>query len=45
MTYISALECGKRSIALEYLKIAVALEISVYLLFANNPDDNESNIK
>lgn len=41
-TYISALECGKRSIALDNIeKIADALEIDAYLLFVNNPDDNE----
>ncbi len=33
-TYISAIECGKRSIALENVqKIANALEIETYLLF------------
>ena len=41
-TYISALECGKRSIALDNIeKIADALEIDAYLLVVNNPDDNE----
>lgn len=45
-TYISALECGKRSIALDNIeKIADALEIDAYLLFVNNPDDNETSIK
>lgn len=45
-TYISALECGKRSIALDNIeKIADALEIDTYLLFVDNPDDNETNIK
>jgi len=38
-TYISAVECGKRSIALENIqKIADALEIDTYLLFI---DDKE----
>jgi transcriptional regulator with XRE-family HTH domain len=33
-TYISAIECGKRSIALENVqKIADALEIETYILF------------
>ena len=45
-TYISALECGRRSIALDNIeKIADALEIDAYLLFVNNPNDNETNIK
>lgn len=45
-TYISALERGKRSIALDNIeKIADALEIDAYLLFVNNPDDKETNIK
>lgn len=45
-TYISALECGKRSIALDNIeKIADALEIDAYLLFVDNPDDNITNIK
>ena len=45
-TYISALECGKRSIALDNIeKIADALEIAPYLLFVDNPDDNEITIK
>jgi transcriptional regulator with XRE-family HTH domain len=36
-TYISAIECEKRSIALENVqKIADALEIETYLLFVND---------
>lgn len=36
-TYISSLECEKRSIALENIqKIADALEIETYLLFTEN---------
>jgi len=36
-TYISAIECGKRSIALDNIqKIADALEIKTYLLFIDN---------
>lgn len=36
-TYISAVECGKRSISLENIqKIADALEIDTYLLFIDN---------
>ncbi len=42
-TYISAIECGKRSIALENVqKIADALEIDTYLLFI---DDNSKKVK
>ena len=42
-TYISAIECGKRSIALDNVqKIADALEIDTYLLFI---DDDLKNIK
>ena len=38
-TYISAIECGKRSIALENVqKIADALGIDTYLLFVNNAE-------
>lgn len=38
-TYISAIECGKRSIALDNVqKIADALEIETYLLFINNAE-------
>lgn len=42
-TYISAIECGKRSIALDNVqKIADALGIDTYLLFI---DGNSKNIK
>ena len=45
-TYISAIECYRRSISLENIqRIADALEIDAYLLFVNNPDDNETSIK
>ena len=45
-TYISALERGKRSIALDNIeKIADALEIDAYLLFVNTPDETSSDIK
>ncbi|WP_075866642.1 helix-turn-helix domain-containing protein [Carboxydothermus islandicus] len=38
-TYISAVECGKRSIALDNIqKIAQALEIEIYKLFL--PEEN-----
>lgn len=38
-TYISAVECGKRSISLENIqKIADALEIETHLLFVDNID-------
>lgn len=38
-TYISAIECGKRSIALENVqKIADALGIETYLLFVNDAE-------
>ena len=38
-TYISAIECGRRSIALENIqRIAEALEVETYLLFI--PDKN-----
>ena len=40
-TYISAVERGKRSIALENVqKIANALNIDTHLLFIDNNDDN-----
>lgn len=45
-TYISALECGKRSIALDNIeKIAEALEIDAYLLFIDTPNENGSGTK
>ncbi|ACV29810.1 DNA-binding transcriptional repressor PuuR [Anaerococcus prevotii] len=41
-TYISALECKKRSIALDNVqKIADALEIETYLLFVEEPEKKE----
>jgi len=41
-TYISAVECGKRSIALENIqKIADALGIDTYLLFIDESKDGE----
>lgn len=45
-TYISALECGKRSIALDNIeKIADALGIDAYLLFVDNQNnDNDALI-
>lgn len=43
-TYISAVECGKRSIALDNVqKIADALGIETYLLFIE--DENERDFK
>lgn len=43
-TYISALECGKRSIAFDNIeKIANALEIDAYLLFVDSPNENGIN--
>ncbi len=40
-TYISAIECGKRSIALDNVqKIADALGIDTYLLFIDNDSKN-----
>lgn len=45
-TYISALECGKRSIALDNVeKIAEALEIDAYLLFIDTLNENGSDTK
>lgn len=42
-TYISAIECGKRSISLDNIqKIAEALEIEAYLLFIDNKEKQES---
>jgi len=41
-TYISAIECGKRSIALDNVqKIADALGIDTYLLFIENNDSSK----
>ena len=41
-TYISAIECGKRSIALDNVqKIANALGVEVYLLFIDDKDRSE----
>lgn len=41
-TYISAIECGKRSISLDNIqKIAEALEIETYLLFIDNGDKED----
>lgn len=45
-TYISALERGKRSIALDNIeKIAEALEIDAYLLFVAPSNDTDSTTK
>ena len=45
-TYISAVECGKRSIALDNVqKIADALGIEVYLLFINDELDTKNTKK
>lgn len=45
-TYISALERGKRSIALDNIeKIADALEIEAYLLFVDNSNEISTDIK
>lgn len=45
-TYISALERGKRSIALDNIeKIAEALEIDAYFLFVESPNDTDSTTK
>jgi len=45
-TYISAVECGKRSIALDNVqKIADALGIEVYLLFINDESDIKNTKK
>ena len=45
-TYISAIERGKRSIALDNVqKIADALEIETYLLFVENDTNDASGVK
>lgn len=45
-TYISAVERGKRSIALDNIeKIADALEIDAYLLFVDTTKESSDNIK
>lgn len=45
-TYISAVECGKRSIALENIqRIADALEIDTYLLFIDRKEDESATLK
>ena len=45
-TYISALERGKRSIALDNIeKISDALEIEAYLLFVDTPEEVGSEIE
>lgn len=45
-TYISALERGKRSIALDNIeKIADALEIDAHLLFVDASNKNSTDIK
>lgn len=44
-TYISALECGKRSIALDNIqKIAEALGIDPYLLFIEEKNTNSREV-
>lgn len=41
-TYISAIECGKRSISLDNIqKIADALQIDTYLLFIDQDNINQ----
>ena len=41
-TYISSIECGKRSISLDNIqKIAEALDIETYLLFIDNKEKQE----
>lgn len=41
-TYISAIECGKRSISLDNIqKIADALQIDTYLLFIDQENSNQ----
>ena len=45
-TYISAVERGKRSIALDNIeKIADALEIDAYLLFIDTSEESSANTK
>ena len=45
-TYISALERGKRSVALDNIeKIADALGIDAYLLFIDIPNETSTDIK
>ena len=45
-TYISALERGKRSVALDNIeKIAYALGIDAYLLFIDIPNETSTDIK
>lgn len=45
-TYISALERGKRSVALDNIeKIADALGIDAYLLFVDIPNETSTDIK
>lgn len=45
-TYISALERGKRSIALDNIeKIADALEMDAYLLFIDTPEESSTDKK
>lgn len=41
-TYISAIECGRRSISLENIqKIADALQVETYLLFIDHNNTNQ----
>ena len=45
-TYISALERGKRSVALDNIeKIADALGVDAYLLFIDIPNETSTDIK
>lgn len=45
-TYISAVECGKRSISLDNIqKIAEALGIETYLLFVDKIEDTKAGEK